>query len=73
MIRIGKVTDIDGRSVRVHFPDADIVSGWLKVVSSAPNVEGDAAVTPWMPSIGDNVLCVFGEGFNPDGYVIGGL
>lgn len=37
-VRIGTVTDVDARGmqVRVHFPDVDIVSGWLKVLKRNP-------------------------------------
>lgn len=40
MIRIGTVSDInaDKRLVRVHFPAANIVSGWLKVVKQSPYI-----------------------------------
>lgn len=27
----------------------------------------------WIPEVGDTVICVFGEGFNADGYILGGL
>lgn len=66
MIRKGTVSDLDAakRQVRVYFPDVDIVSGWLKVVSTAE---------PWMPDIDDVVLCLYDSGFNADGYVLGVL
>ena len=66
-LRIGQVTDVDSseNAVRVHFPDVDIVSGWLKVVQSTSSV--------WMPSEGDTVLCIYGSGFSADGFVIGRL
>ncbi len=37
-LRVGIVTDADlpKRRVRVHFEDVDIVSDWLKVISSPP-------------------------------------
>ena len=40
IVRIGKVSsaNYEDRTVRVHFPDVGIVSGWLKVVKSAPFV-----------------------------------
>lgn len=63
MVRIGTVQNISGTQVRVLFPDVGIVSGWLTVVNSSLA----------MPSVGDTVLCIYGEGFNADGYVIGGL
>ncbi len=30
-------------------------------------------ISPWMPSVGDIVLCVYVSGFNADGYVLGAL
>ncbi len=33
----------------------------------------NVVVKPWFPEIGETVLCIFGDGFNADGYVIGGL
>lgn len=85
-IRIGQVSQIDAGSkqVRVFFPDVEIMSGWLKVltlsvsitVNSASGVDlpfhshtGTASVN--MPSVGDVVLCVYSGGFNSDGYVLG--
>lgn len=87
-LRVGKVTDINTseRLVRVHFPDVDIVSGWLKVIKSPPFVGGNKSqtetealhehkliITPWLPEIGELVLCLYNTGFNEDGFVIGGL
>lgn len=99
VIRIGQVTDVntaDG-TVRVHFPDVDIVSGWLKVIKSPPfipqskveqrteNESGGSGeesfashshkviISPWMPEIGETVLCIYGDEWNGDGYVLGAL
>ena len=38
LLRVGKVSDSNygDRTVRVYFPDVDIMSGWLKVVKSPP-------------------------------------
>ena len=98
-IRVGTVTDIKEaeRQVRVHFPDVDIVSGWLKVIKNAPFIPdhdvdqkteatsggtGEASfashthnliIKPWLPKIGETVLCVYDSGFNADGYVLGAM
>ena len=32
-----------------------------------------AKVTAWVPTIGQTVLCAYGEGFNADGFILGGL
>ncbi len=91
IIRIGKVTDIkiNSRQVRVHFPDVNIISGWLKITcgssakvqyqtsSELTNTESEhthnVVISPWLPEIGDTVLCIYNPGFNEDGFVLGGL
>lgn len=30
-------------------------------------------ISPWMPSINDIVLCIYDDGFNGNGYVLGAL
>lgn len=30
-------------------------------------------VSAWLPTVGETVLCIYGDGFNADGYIIGGL
>ncbi len=30
-------------------------------------------ITPWMPLIGDTVLCVYNPGFNEDGFILGAI
>ena len=66
MLRIGKVTDVneDAKKVRVVFPDSALVSDWLPVVQRG---EEDG----FMPNIDDVVLCLYGESFGADGYVLG--
>lgn len=89
--------DVQNRTVRVLFPDVNIVSGWLKVIKSPPFIpkkgteqctekesggNGESAfsshshkvtISPWLPGIGDTVLCIYNSGFNDDGYVLGAL
>lgn len=33
----------------------------------------DILIAPWLPSIGEKVLCVYNPGFNEDGYVLGAI
>ena len=90
IVRIGEVTEVNvqERTVRVHFPDVDIVSDWLKVLKSPPFIPKkditqqteiaeqhthEVKIEPWFPDIGDFVLCIYNPGFNEDGYVLGGL
>lgn len=92
-VRVGKVSDVKKteRTARVHFPDVDIISGWLKVIYRPPYIprtektsggEGEEAfaehlheitVIEWMPNVGDTVLCLYADGFNSDGYVLGAI
>ncbi|MBD5112691.1 MAG: hypothetical protein HDT42_09225 [Ruminococcaceae bacterium] len=86
-IRIGQVSDINIKKwiVRVRFPDVGITSGWLKVLwneTSTRREDDDSDhekrnykpnVKSWFPDVGDFVLCLYDEGFNSDGYVLGGL
>ena len=81
IVRVGSVTEVGSGEVKVQFRDAGIRSGWLKVLRFVPKytenetceVQHKHEIKPWMPEVGDNVLCLFLTGFNPDGYVIGGL
>lgn len=87
-LRVGKVTDVNAseRLVRVYFPDVDMVSGWLKVIKSPSFIGGENSqtetealhehkliITPWLPKIGEFVLCLYNTGFNEEGFVIGGF
>lgn len=35
--------------------------------------ESVVEVSAWLPKVGETVLCIYGDGFNADGYIIGGL
>lgn len=63
-LRIGKVinVDADNRRARVLFPDSGLVSDWLTVVQRSDD---------WAPEIDNVVLCLYGYGFNADGYILG--
>lgn len=72
-LRIGFVSEINHaeRKVRVKFPDTEIISDWLKIVTTT-NVKTMIDVE-YRPKLNDNVLCIFNDGFNADGYVLGAL
>lgn len=66
MIRIGTVqaVDLENDAVIVCFQEDEIVSDWLPVVRQC---------AAWLPEIGQTVLCLFEDEFNPAGYVLGGM
>lgn len=83
-IRIGIVNAVNAGAltVRVQFPDTEIMSDWLPVlrrksaVSGTGETEGhthSVSLGNWLPSVGDTVLCLYMPGFNADGYVLGGI
>ena len=71
--RIGFISEINNaeRKVRVKFPDTEIISDWLKIVTTT-NINASIDVE-YKPKLNDNVLCVFNDSFNSDGYVLGAL
>lgn len=42
---------------------------------SNPDSGGEISVdvSAWLPTVGETVVCIYGDGFNADGYIIGGL
>ena len=44
-------------------------SGYSAFESHYHNV----TIAPWMPSVDEVVLCIYGDAFNDDGYVLGAL
>lgn len=81
--------DMANLAARVRFDADDVTSGWLKVLQSPPivtasgkvddesgsdkDVEIKVEVSAWVPAVGETVVCIYGDGFNADGYIIGGL
>jgi len=68
LIRIGTASSVDAENLtaRVHFADAGMVSGSLKITQALPE---DAE--PWLPGVGDLVLCLFPKNGGGDGFVVG--
>lgn len=64
IVRIGTVTAVNSseKTVRVLFPEEEIVSDWLTVVQRGEK---------WLPSVNDPVLCLYNDGTDGDGYVLG--
>lgn len=79
IVRVGIVSSINAAksTARVKIQEQGIVTGDLKVVQQKPMVEceecSEVTAKPWMPEVGQWVLCIFipdGEG---DGFVLGGI
>lgn len=64
LVRVGTVTAVNGRTVRVKFQDTGMISGWLTVLH-----RGDY----WMPSVNSTVLTLYLPVFNADGFVLGAM
>ncbi|MBE6012079.1 MAG: hypothetical protein E7234_05930 [Lachnospiraceae bacterium] len=68
VVRIGNVSSINtqDRTARVIFTDkSDLVSGHLKIIKNQE--------TPWIPEIGQMVLCIYLPNGNGDGFILGGI
>jgi len=79
--RIGTISSIDtsNRTARVKFSDKnDLVSAPLRVLKNPPlaNIENTTdkiIISPWLPAVGDMVLCIYIPNGESDGFIIGGL
>lgn len=76
MIRIGKVMSVNAsaKSVCVRFAEQDIISAPLKVLTFKTRAVLDETVInadSRLPAVNDVVLCIYENGFNSDGYVLG--
>ncbi len=76
------------RTARVLFKAENITSGWLKIIKNPPFIPAkntaqkteiedlhshEIIISPWLPDIGDIVLCAYNSGFNEDGFILGAL
>lgn len=68
LIKVGKVSSIEGTSARVVFPDSDdVVSDLLPVLQhGARRIKGR-----WIPEVGEQVVCVFLPIGIETGFIIG--
>lgn len=79
IIRIGQVSKVNAgeMTARVQIPDQGIVTGDLRIVKRPPTVECETGckikVKPWIPTVGQWVLCIFKPDGEGDGFVIGGI
>ncbi len=67
IVRIGIASNVNASKMtaRVQIQDQGIVTGDLKIVQN--NVE------PWIPKVGQWVLCIFKPDGEGDGFIIGGI
>lgn len=67
----------------LHSPPKVTISGSEDKSDKADDSESDTDtgnigninidVVAWLPVVGETVVCLYGDGFNADGYIIGGL
>ena len=74
-VRIGTVSDVNvtERTARIYYPDVDMMSDFLKVLSRSPDAGATGQKTDWMPEIGETVLCLYTSEWSGDGYVLGAI
>lgn len=76
IVRVGTVSSVRASdyTARVAFHDKldsdgrPLISGALKVIQNQP-----IQTPPWMPSIGQFVVCIYLPNGESDGFVIGGI
>jgi len=86
MVRFGTVTSVnlDRRTARVWFGDMGIPSRDLRVSRNESTVRvqtgfgpgahtHDVIVIPWMPDVGQMVVCLYAANSKGSGVIIGGL
>ena len=79
IVRIGPVRKVHSGNMtaRVKTPDQGIVTGDLRIVKRTPTVECktgcDIKIKPWIPTVGQWVLCIFKPDGEGDGFIIGGI
>lgn len=86
IIRIGIVSKVDASNMtaRVKIEEQEIITGDLQIVQNIPTVEievesesyqseGNFIVKPWIPKVGQWVLCIFRPDGEGDGFILGGI
>lgn len=74
MVRVGIVSSVSpgANTARVTFPDmGNMVSGNLKYLTRS-DVRSDL-YAPWIPRIGQPVLCLYIPVQDGDGFILGGI
>lgn len=87
-MRVGTVSSVntENRTARVNFVDKNnLVSGPLKILKNQPFVAvkktlvveeehgHEVTISPWIPTVGDLVLCIYLPNGESDGFVVGGI
>lgn len=80
-LRVGKVVEVNqgNKTVRALFPEDGLVSAQLKVLQAPLTISigttdehtHTAEASAFMPALNDIVLCIYNDGPNADGYVLG--
>jgi hypothetical protein len=79
IVRVGQVSRVDAGNMtaRVKIPDQGIVTGDLKIIKNPPTVTCKSGceikVSPWVPVVGQWVLCIFKPDGEGDGFILGGI
>lgn len=86
IIRVGIVSKVNAGNMtaRVKIQDQGIVTGDLKIVQNPPRAEVEiesgtctaeykVIVKPWIPKVGQWVVCIFKPDGEGDGFILGGI
>ena len=86
IIRIGIVSKVEPENMtaRVKIEDQGIVTGNLQIVQNIPTAkleiengnstaEYKVVIKPWIPKVGQWVLCIFKPDGEGDGFILGGI
>ena len=70
IVRVGIVSSVNAgkMTARIKIQDQGIVTGDLKIVQNPPK-----GLEPWIPKVGQWVLCIFKPEGEGDGFIIGGI
>ena len=86
IVRVGIVSKVNAGSMtaRVKIQDQGIVTGDLKIVQNPPRAEIEiesgtctaeykVIIKPWIPKVGQWVVCIFKPDGEGDGFILGGI
>lgn len=86
IVRVGQTSSVNAGNMtaRVKIPDQGIVTGDLKIAKKTPKIEiktesgscpADCKleIKPWIPEVGEWVLCIFKPDGEGDGFILGGI